>query len=93
MRVKYANDDHSFREKFALVIWIGEDVKVMRRAKVSYAEPRQAGPSGLAVCCAVFPVEWCDALITELTPGVRPHWIRQGGHPQLRRRDLRVEPR
>lgn len=34
-RVKYANDEHSFREKFILVIWIGEDVKVMRRAKVS----------------------------------------------------------
>jgi hypothetical protein len=33
--VKYSNDDHSFREKFCLVIWIGEEVKVMRRAKVS----------------------------------------------------------
>jgi hypothetical protein len=33
--VKYANDDHSFREKFILVIWIGDEVKVMRRAKVS----------------------------------------------------------
>jgi len=37
VRVKYANDEHSFREKFALVIWIGENVKVMRRAKVSDA--------------------------------------------------------
>lgn len=35
VRVKYANDDHSFREKFCLVIWIGEEVKVMRRARVS----------------------------------------------------------
>ncbi|KAL1411213.1 hypothetical protein Q8F55_002164 [Vanrija albida] len=35
VRVKYANDEHSFREKFALVIWIGENVKIMRRAKVS----------------------------------------------------------
>lgn len=35
VRVKYANDDHSFREKFCLVIWIGEEVKIMRRAKVS----------------------------------------------------------
>ncbi|BEI86578.1 hypothetical protein CcaverHIS002_0608650 [Cutaneotrichosporon cavernicola] len=35
VRVKYSNDDHSFREKFALVIWIGENVRVMRRAKVS----------------------------------------------------------
>jgi hypothetical protein len=34
VRVKYANDDHSFREKFCLVIWIGEEVKVMRRARV-----------------------------------------------------------
>lgn len=35
IRVKYANDEHSFREKFALVTWIGEGVKIMRRAKVS----------------------------------------------------------
>ncbi|CAD6566652.1 MAG: hypothetical protein TREMPRED_002882 [Tremellales sp. Tagirdzhanova-0007] len=35
VRVKYANDDHSVREKFCLVIWIGEEVKIMRRAKVS----------------------------------------------------------
>ncbi|KAK1924735.1 hypothetical protein DB88DRAFT_509809 [Papiliotrema laurentii] len=35
VRVKYANDDHSFREKFCLVIWIGEEVKIMRRARVS----------------------------------------------------------
>ncbi|ORY25712.1 hypothetical protein BCR39DRAFT_543048 [Naematelia encephala] len=35
VRVKYANDEHSFREKFCLVIWIGEEVKVMRRARVS----------------------------------------------------------
>ncbi|GFZ46279.1 hypothetical protein JCM24511_04526 [Saitozyma sp. JCM 24511] len=34
-KVKYNNDEHSFREKFILVIWIGEEVKVMRRAKVS----------------------------------------------------------
>jgi len=35
IRVKYSNDDHSFREKFAFITWIGEDVKVMRRARVS----------------------------------------------------------
>ncbi|ORX39713.1 hypothetical protein BD324DRAFT_678818 [Kockovaella imperatae] len=35
IRVTYKNDDHSSREKFCLVIWIGEQVKVMRRAKVS----------------------------------------------------------
>jgi hypothetical protein len=34
-KVKYHNDEHSFREKFILVIWIGEEVKVMRRARVS----------------------------------------------------------
>lgn len=34
IRVKYANDEHSFREKFAFVTWIGEEVKIMRRAKV-----------------------------------------------------------
>jgi hypothetical protein len=38
-KVKYNNDEHSFREKFILVIWIGDEVKVMRRAKVS-AQPR-----------------------------------------------------
>lgn len=35
VRVKYSNDEHSTREKFVFVIWIGPDVKVMRRAKVS----------------------------------------------------------
>ena len=35
VKIKYNNDEHSFREKFILVIWIGEEVKVMRRAKVS----------------------------------------------------------
>ncbi|OCF55222.1 hypothetical protein L486_07335 [Kwoniella mangroviensis CBS 10435] len=34
-KVRYENDEHSFREKFVLVIWIGEEVKIMRRAKVS----------------------------------------------------------
>ncbi|ADV20622.1 hypothetical protein I315_06851 [Cryptococcus gattii Ru294] len=34
-KVRYENDEHSFREKFILVIWIGENVKVMRRARVS----------------------------------------------------------
>ncbi|KIJ36344.1 hypothetical protein M422DRAFT_212297, partial [Sphaerobolus stellatus SS14] len=35
VRVQYANDKESQREKFVLVIWIGPTVKVMRRAKVS----------------------------------------------------------
>ncbi|CED83860.1 adf-like domain-containing protein [Phaffia rhodozyma] len=35
VRVKYANDEESFREKFVLIVWIGEGVKVMRRAKTS----------------------------------------------------------
>ncbi|KAL7413738.1 hypothetical protein BDY24DRAFT_387972 [Mrakia frigida] len=35
VRVKYANDEESFREKFVLIVWIGADVKVMRRAKIS----------------------------------------------------------
>lgn len=35
VRVEYANDTESKRVKFALVIWIGEGTKVMRKARVS----------------------------------------------------------
>lgn len=35
VRVEYANDSESKRVKFALVIWIGENTKVMRKARVS----------------------------------------------------------
>jgi hypothetical protein len=35
IRVEYANDKESSRVKFALIIWIGEHTKVMRKAKVS----------------------------------------------------------
>jgi len=35
VRVKYANDKESTREKFILVSWIGEDCKPMRKAKIS----------------------------------------------------------
>ncbi|KAH6652144.1 cofilin/tropomyosin-type actin-binding protein [Truncatella angustata] len=35
VRVEYANDTESKRVKFALVIWIGESTKVMRKARVS----------------------------------------------------------
>jgi len=35
VRVAYANDKESKREKFVLVCWIGPEVKVMRKAKVS----------------------------------------------------------
>ncbi|RKF59017.1 Coactosin [Erysiphe neolycopersici] len=35
-RVEYANDTESKRVKFILVIWIGEDTKVMRKARVSF---------------------------------------------------------
>ncbi len=34
VRVQYSNDKESVREKFILVIWIGPDCKVMRKAKV-----------------------------------------------------------
>lgn len=34
VRVTYANDKESKREKFILVVWIGKSVKIMRRAKV-----------------------------------------------------------
>ncbi|KAF9878847.1 cofilin/tropomyosin-type actin-binding protein [Colletotrichum karsti] len=35
VRVEYANDAESKRVKFALVIWIGENTKIMRKARVS----------------------------------------------------------
>ncbi|KAK7741925.1 hypothetical protein SLS62_010860 [Diatrype stigma] len=35
VRVEYANDSESTRVKFALVVWIGEGTKVMRKARVS----------------------------------------------------------
>ncbi|KAI0792387.1 actin depolymerizing protein [Abortiporus biennis] len=34
-RVQYANDKESKREKFILIIWIGPNCKVMRKAKIS----------------------------------------------------------
>lgn len=35
IRIQYANDTESVRVKFAMVIWIGESTKVMRKARVS----------------------------------------------------------
>lgn len=35
VRVEYANDKESTRIKFVLIVWIGEDTKVMRKARVS----------------------------------------------------------
>ncbi len=35
-RVEYANDTESKRVKFALVVWIGEHTKVMRKARVTF---------------------------------------------------------
>ncbi|KAF8190394.1 ADF-like domain-containing protein [Mycena galopus ATCC 62051] len=35
VRVSYSNDKESTREKFALVTWIGESCKVMRKARIS----------------------------------------------------------
>lgn len=35
VRIEYANDKESTRVKFVLVIWIGENTKVMRKARVS----------------------------------------------------------
>ena len=36
VRVEYANDAESRQVKFALVIWIGPDVRVMRKARVGF---------------------------------------------------------
>ncbi|KAI0424426.1 hypothetical protein F5Y09DRAFT_335773 [Xylaria sp. FL1042] len=36
VRVEYANDTESKRVKFALVVWIGANTKVMRKARVSF---------------------------------------------------------
>ena len=33
-RVQYSNDKESVREKFILIVWIGPNCKVMRKAKV-----------------------------------------------------------
>ncbi|KAF4564695.1 hypothetical protein EYR40_010866 [Pleurotus pulmonarius] len=35
VRVRYSNDKESTREKFILVVWIGPQCKVMRKAKIS----------------------------------------------------------
>jgi len=35
VRVRYSNDKESQREKFILVVWIGPQCKVMRKAKIS----------------------------------------------------------
>ncbi|KAI2608080.1 actin depolymerizing protein [Hypoxylon fragiforme] len=35
VRVEYANDTESKRVKFVFVVWIGENTKVMRKARVS----------------------------------------------------------
>ncbi|KAK4464551.1 putative Coactosin [Cladorrhinum samala] len=35
VRVEYANDAESKRVKFAFVVWIGENAKVMRKARAS----------------------------------------------------------
>jgi len=34
-RVSYSNDKESQREKFVLIVWIGKNTKVMRKAKIS----------------------------------------------------------
>ena len=44
VRVQYANDKESTREKFILVVWIGPNCKVMRKAKVRPAPPRSTHP-------------------------------------------------
>lgn len=36
-RVSYSNDKESQREKFILIVWIGKDTKVMRKAKARFS--------------------------------------------------------
>ena len=72
MTVDQANDDHSVREKFCLVIWIGEEVKIMRRAKVGHN--------------TVVPViRDCCAPISELlsTLGIGAHCGREECSPDI----------
>ena len=35
-RVSFSNDKESQREKFIMIVWIGKDTKVMRKAKARY---------------------------------------------------------
>jgi hypothetical protein len=35
VRIEYANDAESTRTKFALIVWIGEHTRIMRKARVS----------------------------------------------------------
>lgn len=35
-RVSFSNDKESQREKFVLIVWIGKDTKVMRKAKAGF---------------------------------------------------------
>lgn len=35
-RVSFSNDKESQREKFVMIVWIGKDTKIMRKAKVRY---------------------------------------------------------
>ena len=50
-KVRYNNDEHSFREKFILIIWIGEEVKIMRRAKVRSESVKRADKQGIGTYC------------------------------------------
>ena len=36
-RVSFSNDKESQREKFILIVWIGKDTKVMRKAKARFS--------------------------------------------------------
>lgn len=51
VRVQYSNDKESMREKFAIVVWIGGKVKVMRKAKVR--SPPVLKAKMLAHCCLI----------------------------------------
>ncbi|KAI0763122.1 hypothetical protein BD413DRAFT_585335 [Trametes elegans] len=64
VRVQYANDKESKREKFILVVWIGPQCKVMRKAKVC---PSFALPPALSLGRCMVDAGACRSRFTRRT--------------------------